>query len=408
VIVGASLAGVRTAQALRRGGHRGPLVLAGAEPGLPYDRPPLSKQLLTGARDAASLALVGAEQLGELDIELVAGTATGFDPAGRTVRFDSGREERYDALVVATGSRPRPRPPALDRPGVFELRTLADAEAIRRELRLAPAVAVVGAGFIGTEVAAAARHHRLPVTLVDLAPDPLRRQLGATAADAVLELHRDRGVAVRLGRRIDRVPGTGRVGTLELDDGSTVHADLVVVGVGVRPATGWLAGHGVSVEGGVPCTATGRAPWDGVWAVGDATAWRTPQGADAPAAEHWTSAVEQAAVVAHNLLRVPGEWRTHQPVGYVWTDQYEHTVQRVGWAGPDDADVLLAGSVPGRRFVSVAVRDGRVVAGTAFGFPAALPRLRAAVRAGSGVDGLRGELAGPGAPASPAGATAMR
>ncbi|HEX3788600.1 MAG TPA: FAD-dependent oxidoreductase [Pseudonocardiaceae bacterium] len=367
VIVGASLAGLRTAQGLRRAGHDGPIALIGAEPGLPYDRPPLSKQFLAGPRDTGLITDVG---LAESRVTLrCPDPAISFDPDRREIILASGDTLGYDTLVVATGSTPRPRPPLLVAAGVPELRTRVDAEQIRDAMAAGARVAVVGAGSIGTEVAAAGRAHDLPVTLIDLAADPLARQLGPIAAGAVLDLHADRGVRLRPDCRVRHRTGTDLV----LDDGTVVPADLVVVGVGVRPATDWLAGHGVDVQTGVPCAATGAAPWPDVWAVGDAAAWHTIDGHRAPPGEHWTNAVEQAAIVAHNLTHREAEWRSHEPVGYVWTDQYGHTVQRVGWSAPDDEETVVLGDPGGYRFVTVTTRADQVVAATAMAVPRRWP-----------------------------------
>jgi 3-phenylpropionate/trans-cinnamate dioxygenase ferredoxin reductase subunit len=384
VVVGAGLAGLRTAQGLRRAGFDGDLVVLGEEPHLPYDRPPLSKQLLLGSWDADRVRLAAPDVLAGAGIAVRTGEqVTGLDPAGHRLTLGSGEVLGYDALVVASGAAPHAWPfDARGLAGVHDLRRLEDALALADAFTSGARVAVVGAGFIGTEVASAARQRGLPVTVVDLSPSPLAAAIGPVGATALLDLHRVRGVELQLGRRVTGLAGTGRVEALVLDDGSRVPADVVVVGIGVRPATGWLAGHGVDVRRGVPADATGATPFPDVWAVGDAAAWPTPGGVQRPV-EHWTNAVEQAALVSGNLLRTPAERRRQEPLPYVWTDHYGIRVQQLGELRPGDETTLVHGSVAELEFVLAYCRDGRVTGTLSMRLPTAFPKLKAAVRAGA-------------------------
>lgn len=257
VVVGASLAGLRSAEALRRGGHTGPITVVGSENHPPYDRPPLSKQLLTGRVDPDATAL---GPTGDLGVDWLLGvTATGVDLDRRRVRLDGAGELGFDALVIATGSEARTLALLADRPGVHLLRTLDDALALRQALLSgSPRVLVVGAGVIGLEVASSARSLGLQVTVVEMADAPLTRVVGDRLAPAVTGLHRDHGVDLRLGVTIEAVEGTGAVETVRLAGGSSVAADLVVVGVGAAPATAWLEGSGVDLADGVLCDSRDR------------------------------------------------------------------------------------------------------------------------------------------------------
>jgi NADPH-dependent 2,4-dienoyl-CoA reductase/sulfur reductase-like enzyme len=293
--------------------------------------------------------------------------------------------------VVATGAQPHRRPFGEDLPGVYDLRRLEDGEALAAAFAAGGRVVVVGAGFIGTEVASAARQRGLGVTVVDLTLDPLAAHLGPVTARALVRLHEDRGVQFRLGRRVTGLVGRDRVEAVALDDGTRVPTDVVVVGIGVRPATGWLAGHGVAVTHGCPADATGATPLPDVWAVGDAAAWPGPDGRARPV-EHWTSAVEQAAVVAGNLLRAPSERRHHTPLPYVWTDHYGIRVQQLGHHAVDDETRLVAGSVESLQFVLARCRGDQVTGTVSVGLPTAFPRLKAALRAGTSAAALAAAL----------------
>jgi NADPH-dependent 2,4-dienoyl-CoA reductase/sulfur reductase-like enzyme len=393
VVVGGSLAGLRTLEALRRGGFGGRVTVLGAERELPYDRPALSKEVLAGKWDAARVALRKPESYAELDAEWRLGAAaTGLDLAGRAV-LAGGARVPFDALVIATGAAPRQLPGPLP-PGVHVLRTLADCLAIRDALDGGARVAVVGAGFIGGEVAATARSRGLDVTLIEALPVPLERQLGAAMGAEVAALQRDCGVDVRLGVGVAGFEGTERVEAVRLADGSAVPADVVVVGVGVVPGTGWLAGSGLALEDGVVCDERCRASAPGVYAAGDVARWRNPRYGEAMRVEHWTHATEQADAVAASLLAGDGPCEPFAPVPYFWSDQHGVKLQLAGRIRAGDEVRVVDGAVAERRFVALYGREGRLAAVLGWNRPRLVMQYRKLIRDGASFeDALRGPAA---------------
>ncbi|WP_432590011.1 FAD-dependent oxidoreductase [Streptomyces sp. HD1123-B1] len=373
VIVGASVAGLTTAVTLRTLGYDGRLTLIGDEPHTPYDRPPLSKQILAGTWEPDRIRLRTDEELAALDAELLFGrSATGLDVAAGRVLLDGGDSVPYGSLVIATGVNPC-RLPGVELAGVHLLRTLDDALALRAAMLRGPRVAVVGAGFLGAEAAAAARGMGLEVTLIDPRPVPMRRQFGDRVGALVGELHQDHGVSVRCGTGVNQFLETdGRVTGLELTDGVKLDADLVVVAVGAAPATGWLRESGLLLTNGVECDATCRAA-PGVYAAGDVASWHNSH-FDAPMRlEHRLNATEQAQAVARNVL---GAELPFAPVPYFWTDQYDARIQAYG-IFPADADLaVLHGELAGRRFVAAYGHRGRVVGVLGWNCPRELRTLR--------------------------------
>jgi 3-phenylpropionate/trans-cinnamate dioxygenase ferredoxin reductase subunit len=367
-VVGASLAGLRTAEALRRGGDDGEIVLIGAEPHQPYDRPPLSKQVLDGRWEPAQATL---RQAKDLEVTWRLGVpAASLDVDARLVHLADGHDVGFDRLVIATGASPRTLPGTEDISGVFVLRTLDDCLALGVALRVTPAprVCVIGAGFIGSEVASSAHTLGLEVTVVEAASLPLGRVFGPQLAALCGALHAEAGVSLRLGLGVHGIDanGSGEATGIRLADGSTVPADVVVVGIGVTPTTGWLAGSGLAVEDGVRCD-----PWlraldehgavvDGVVAVGDVCRWDHPVLGRPVRVEHWSSAVEQAATAATTLLHGP-QGDGHAPIPYVWSDQYDHKLQVVGHTSPEDEVQIVEGDIGEQRFIAALGRDGRLV-----------------------------------------------
>lgn len=390
VVVGASVAGVHTARALRAEGWPGRVVLVGAEDELPYDKPPLSKELLAGDWEPERARLIdgpGAEQAG---IELRLGCpATQLDVAGRAVRLADGSALAYDAVVLATGADARPftwAPPS----GVHVLRTLRDALGLREALAGLGHVVVVGAGFVGTEVASTARAYGCEVTMIDPLDVPLQRALGREAGALFAGLHARHGVRTRFGTGVEAV--TGQQGDLRLllDDGTALAAETVVVGIGADPTVGWLAGSGLDLSDGVLCDATGAVCGAaGVFAVGDVARWHAPRLGRAVRVEHWTSAVEQAGCVARAIAR-PDEASPLDLVPYVWTDQHDWRAQVVGdpaaggasvQVGTDDRFALLTGdgdSLAGGVFVNwpKAMLAVRRLAAAGTSLPAAVERVQ--------------------------------
>ena len=366
VIVGASLAGLRAAETLRREGYDDRVVLVGAEQHLPYDRPPLSKELLAGEWEPEQIAL-RKQPYDDLGLDLQLGRrATGLDVSGRVVELDGGETLPFDGLVLATGASPRTLPgtPALD--GIFVLRTLDDCLAIRSRLETRPRVVVIGAGFIGSEVAATCRGRGLDVTVLEMLPTPLARAVGPLVGDACGRLHRDHGVDLRCGVTVAGFEGRDRVERVRFADGSAIDADLVVVGVGVTPETSWLDGSGLALDDGVVCDVTCLAA-PGVVAAGDVARWPNPLfDGESMRVEHWTNATEQGVHAARRLL---GHAEPFAPVPFVWSDQYDRKIQTVGVVSPD-ADVHVAhGTLDERQFVALFGRRGRLIGALGFNRP---------------------------------------
>jgi NADPH-dependent 2,4-dienoyl-CoA reductase/sulfur reductase-like enzyme len=377
VVVGASLAGLRATEALRRDGFDGRVVLVGAEPHLPYDRPPLSKQLLAGEWEPQELALRRAPY-DELDVELRLGVrATALDAAARVLTLEGGETLAFDGALLATGAAPRTLPNTPDLDGIFMLRTVDDALNLRARLDDGPRVVVIGAGFIGSEVAATCRMRGLSVTVLEALPAPLVRGLGPVLGMVCGELHRDHGVDLRLGVGVAAIEGDGRVERVRLDDGATVEADVVVVGVGVAPVTEWLEGSGLLLDNGVVCDETLLAA-PGIVAAGDVARWPNAMfDGELMRLEHWTNAAEQGVAAARRLLVAEGEEPVaYAPVPFVWSDQYDRKIQTVGHFRGDDEMEVVHGTLEERRFVSVFGRNGRLVGALGFSMPAKVMQYR--------------------------------
>jgi NADPH-dependent 2,4-dienoyl-CoA reductase/sulfur reductase-like enzyme len=301
--------------------------------------------------------------------------ATALDLDARAVALDDGERVAFDGLVIATGASPRLLPGTPDLEGLHVLRTLDDCLTIRAALEAKPRVVVVGAGFIGSEVAATCRGRGLDVTVLEALPVPLGRALGDEMGAACGELHRDHGVDLRVNASVAGFEGSGRVERVRLGDGSTVDADLVVIGVGVAPETAWLEGSGLELGNGVVCDAACFASAPGVVAAGDVARWRNPLfGADMRV-EHWTNAAEQGTAAAQALLAGAGA-EPFAPVPYFWSDQYDAKIQFVGVAAPDDELRVVHGSVAERRFVAIYGRAGRIVGALAISRPRLLMAYR--------------------------------
>ncbi|PWI45705.1 FAD-dependent oxidoreductase [Streptomyces sp. ICBB 8177] len=345
VVVGASAAGLTTVEALRRFGHDGALTLIGDEPHLPYDRPPLSKQLLGGAWEPERLRLRGPEALDALGLDLRLGTrAAALDTDRREVRLADGERVGYDALVIATGLSARRLPGTRGLAGAHVLRTLDDALALRESLRGGARLVVVGGGFVGAEAAAVARTAGVDVTLVTGEPAPLADALGAEVAGMLADAHRANGVRLLTGVPVREVTAdAGSVTGVRLADGRVIEADAVLMGIGAEPGTGWLRGSGLRLDNGVACDATLRAG-DAEWAAGDIANWPSADGGSRRV-EHRTNAAEQGIAVARAVLAGPGAAAPFETVPYVWSDQYDLRLQAYGRTrGADRVRVVEGGT----------------------------------------------------------------
>ncbi|HXQ90841.1 MAG TPA: FAD-dependent oxidoreductase [Acidimicrobiales bacterium] len=390
VVVGGSLAGLRAAEALRVEGHTGPVVLVGAEPHLPYDRPPLSKQFLAGTWGLDRVALRPPEKIDALGLDLRLGQrAVALDVEGHALELDDGSTLRYGGLVLATGAHPRLLPNADSLAGVHTLRTLEDSIAIGQAARADGArLVVVGAGFIGSEVAATCRGIGAAVTVVEALPEPLARVLGPEMGAVCGALHVDHGVELRTGVGVSTFragPGGRAVDGVELDDGTVLDADLVVVGIGVVPTTEWLTGSGLELSDGVVADATLHVA-EHVVVAGDMARWFDEHLGAHTRIEHWTNAAEQGVAAARNLLAGRRHASAYVPVPYFWSDQYDVKIQVIGHPGPDDDIVVVDGSLSERRFVALYGQAGRFRAALGFNRPRQLMGYRPLLEAGASFD----------------------
>lgn len=375
VIVGASLAGLRTAEHLRKAGFEGAITMVGNERRLPYDRPPLSKQVLAGARSAEDVTLRGRSEIDALDVRLRLGCTATAVAEGRLL-LDGAEWMPFSDLVIATGVAARRIPDQPDQECVHLLRTLDDSLRLRDHLQRAGRLVIVGAGFIGAEVAAVARARGIDVTMVEVLPTPLSRALGVDVGARCARLHSEHGVRMLTNTRITEFATAGTAARLTLADGSVLESDCVLIGVGTRPNTGWLSGLGLDSSGGVPCDETGRVEGKAnVYAAGDVAAWYNTSYAQRHRVEHWTNASEQGRVVAHSVLGQPIGSKSHE-LPYFWSDQYDIKIQLVG--RPDLADRVHVVDIPGKpgRLIATYYRTARLVAAVTFGAPAVLARHR--------------------------------
>ncbi|MFC5637286.1 NAD(P)/FAD-dependent oxidoreductase [Streptomyces bullii] len=360
-VVGASLAGLSAARSLRKQGYDGRLFLIGDELHRPYDRPPLSKEFLAGTLGEAELALETDDE--DLGAEWLLGVpATGLDHARRAVRLGDGREVQADGVVIATGAAARTLPGSEGLAGVHTLRTLDDARALRDELARGGRLVVIGGGFIGAEVASTAYALGLDVTVVEAAPTPLAGPLGEAMGAVVCALHADHGVRLECGVGVKGLSGETRVDAVLLEDGRSIPADIVVVGVGARPNVEWLEGSGIALDNGVTCGADGRTSLAGVVAVGDCANWYDPRAGFHRRVEHWTGARERPdAAIATLLAGGAVEPGVPRPP-YFWSDQYGVKIQFAGHAAGADSVSIEAGAADDRDVLAVYRRAGDPVA----------------------------------------------
>ncbi|GAA4213098.1 NAD(P)/FAD-dependent oxidoreductase [Actinocatenispora rupis] len=363
VIVGAGAAGIAAAQALRGDGYDGALTMVGDEPHPPYDRPPLAKDVLAGSRPVADLTLCDAGRTTDLGLDLRPGTAAvGLDVAARRVQLADGGTLPYDGVLVTTGVRPRQLPGTRHLGNVHVLRTVDDAQRLRAALVPGARLVVVGAGYLGCEAAAVAATAGVHVTLVEPGPTPLPG-LGGPVGALLASLHRTHGVDLRTGGAVRAVRSRGnRAVGVTLADGAALDADAVLLALGSTPATGWLAGSGLTTTGGVRCDAyCAAAP--GVYAAGDVARWWHPAAGRYVRVEHRTNATAQGIAAAHNLLAAAtgGAPRPYEPVAYAWSDQYGRRIQILGDLTGHDGQRVV--DDPGDGHLVVAYRRAGRVAG---------------------------------------------
>ncbi|OBI81932.1 NAD(P)/FAD-dependent oxidoreductase [Mycobacterium sp. E740] len=384
VIVGGGLAAARTAEQLRRSEYTGPVTIVSDEDHLPYDRPPLSKEVLRSETD--DVTLKPAEFYDENDITVRLGSgARSVDTAAQTLTLADGGELGYDELIIATGLVPKRIPSFPDLAGIHVLRNYDESVALRKEAASARRAVVIGAGFIGCEVAASLRKLGVEVCLVEPQPAPLASVLGEQIGGLVARVHRAEGVDVRCGVGVTEVAGTDRVENVALSDGSELDADLVVVGIGSRPATDWLEGSGIEVDNGVVCDAHGRTSAPHVWAIGDVASWRHDLGHQVRV-EHWSNVADQARVLVPALLGQ--EPPTAVSVPYFWSDQYDVKIQCLG--EPEADDIVHVVEDDGRKFLAYYERDGVVAGVVGGGMPGKVMKVRAKIAAGAPIADLLG------------------
>ncbi len=361
VIVGASLAGAKAAETLRAEGFDGRLLLVGAEPERPYERPPLSKDYLRGEADREKAFVHAPDFYDEQAIELMTGTeAVGLDVAGSRVQLADGRELAYDRLLLATGASPRRLAiPGAELEGVHYLRTIADCDALRAALADGPRVAVVGAGWIGCEVAASARQGGAEVTMIDPVALPLERVLGSEVGRVYADVHREQGVELLLGTGVDAFEGDARVQRVRTSGGRVVECDLVVVGVGVAPSVELARDAGLAVEDGVAVDQSLATSVPNVYAAGDvAGAWH-PFYERRIRVEHWANALNQGPAAARAML---GQQVSYERLPYFFSDQYDVGMEYSGHATSWD-EVVFRGDPATREYIAFWLSDGRVQAG---------------------------------------------
>ncbi len=366
VIVGASLAGVRAAETLRTNGFAGALTIIGAETHMPYDRPPLSKNFLAGDWDADRIALRKADDLSALNINWMLGTsATSLHTDSSVVTLADGSQVSYDGLIIATGGLVRRLPNQPDIAGVHVLRTLDDATALRDELAEGVRVVVIGAGFIGLEVAATATKRGARVTVLEGLEAPLIRALGAETGTAIGAVHARNGVDIRCGVQVASINGDQCVSGVTLTNGDTIEADVVVVGIGVAPATQWCSDSGLTISDGIVCDANLNAGPANVFVAGDVLRWPNGMFKDIEPTmrvEHWTNAAEQGAMAAKNLLATlrnePME--PYSAVPFFWSDQFDARIQFLGRAFESSTVDVVAGDVAAGRWCAMFSTNDRL------------------------------------------------
>jgi NADPH-dependent 2,4-dienoyl-CoA reductase/sulfur reductase-like enzyme len=384
VVVGANVAGLRAVESLRTEGFDGSIIWINGETKLPYNRPPLSKEVLTGKRSSDDVAYRKSDYYDDLRLDLRSGQlATSLDLHRQTVTV-AGETIDFDGLIIATGASPRTIREFQGLEGVYVMRTIEDAQRIRAEFGENPRVVVVGAGFIGSEVAASARSVGLKVTIIEMLPVPLVRAVGVEMGKVCAKLHYDHGTDLRCATTIDAIEGNGRVERLRLGDGTTIEADLVVIGVGVIPNVGWLADSGLTVASGLVCDATLNAGHPAVYAAGDLVWWPNALFGTGMRCEHWTNSAEQGRLAAQNMLAGRENSRPYEGSCYFWSDQYGSRIQFVGIANGEA--MVVQGSVEENRFLALYRNEDRIVGALGMNSPKSLMKVKMMIEKRTGWD----------------------
>jgi 3-phenylpropionate/trans-cinnamate dioxygenase ferredoxin reductase subunit len=357
-IVGASLAGGTAAATLRQEGFDGDVILIGAEPQPPYERPPLSKQYLRGETPFEKALVRPAPFYGQNRIETLFGVrATRIDPSGRIVELDTGRRVRYDKLLITTGVKNRrPQIPGLELPGVLDLRSVVDADALRTQIASGRRAVVVGMGFIGCEVAASLRLKGVEVTAVDPSPAPLFRVLGRQIGQVVAAIHHDHGVDTNFEDVVTRFEGDRRVERVLTKRGRRIDCDFAVVGVGVEPVIDLIAGSGIETDNGIVVDEYCRTTVDGIYAAGDVANHFHPVFGRRMRVEHWQNAMQQGAAAARSML---GRGQPYDAVHWFWSDQYDVNLQYAGFPRQWE-QMVVRGSLERRNFLGFYLSQGRI------------------------------------------------
>lgn len=386
-VVGASLAGAKAVAALRAEGYDGNLVMVGAESHLPYDRPPLSKQYLDGSWPVDRLTVLTQRDADELQVELELGDgAQQVDLGTRTLTLESGARLPFDGLVLATGARPIRLPDDFNLEGVYYLRTLDDADAIREAMRTASSMVIVGAGFIGSELASAAVDKDTDVTIVDRSVLPMEPAIGSDAAAYIANLHVSHGIHLKLGVDLQHISRRGGHLILRFNDGTRITTDMVVVGVGSTPNTEWLENSGLELQNGVVCDRYCRTMAQDVVVAGDVGRWFDVRRGRHVREEHWTNAIEQGAYVARSLLMANADADPYSALPFFWTRLYNVRIHMIGHYAPTAQTSIISGDLASDNFVEVCHEDGRITGAIAVGKTRILAQCREMVDSNARLD----------------------